>query len=212
MWFDPPKHQPDWSAGVRTLRKADKVLSAVISDVGPCTLQRRRDYFVVLCKSIFSQQISVAVATVLFGRFRDQFPGRRPTPERVLTFLTTATPELIRACGVSRQKQAYLIDLAEHFVSGTLPTPRFNRMTDDEIVAALGDVNGIGRWTAEMFLIFVLNRPDVFPVDDLGLKKAVQRAFELPTVPTARQLQPYGDRWKPFRSLATWYLWRMPLR
>ncbi len=196
--------------GQKYLAKVDPVLGQIIKQVGPCTLQRRRDYFVVLCKSIFSQQISTTVAAVLFGRFRDQFPGRRPTPARTIELLTKGTPELIRACGISRQKQAYLLDLAEHFATGKLPTARFSRMGDEEIIEALDDVKGIGRWTAEMFLIFVLNRPDVFPVDDLGLRKGVQRAFGLPVMPTIKELGLCGERWRPYRSLATWYLWRMP--
>jgi DNA-3-methyladenine glycosylase II len=209
MWFITPKDQPDWSVGQRYLSKADPVLAKIIKAVGPCNLQRRRDYFVVLCKSIFSQQISTTVAAVLFGRFRDQFPGRRPTPARVIALFTSNDSETIRACCASRQKQAYLLDLARHFESGKLPTARFSRMDDEAIIEALDDVKGIGRWTAEMFLIFVLNRPDVFPVDDLGLRKGVQRAFGLPQIPTTKQLGEYGERWRPYRSLATWYLWRM---
>lgn len=197
-----------WHAGHRHLRKADPGLRDIIKAVGPCTLKPRRDYFVVLCKSIFSQQISTKVAAVLFGRFCDQFPCRRPTPARVIKLLTTADPETIRACGLSRQKQAYILDLAEHFATGKLPTVRFSRMDDEAIIEALDDVKGIGRWTAEMFLIFVLNRPDVFPVDDLGLRKGVQRLHGLPSMPTTKQLAPYGERWRPYRSLATWYLWR----
>jgi DNA-3-methyladenine glycosylase II len=210
MWFKDPKHQPDWSIGQRYLSRADPVLKKIIKTVGPCTLERRRDYFVVLCMSIFSQQISTTAAAVLFGRFRNQFPGRRPTPRRTIEFLTKADPDRIRACGISRQKQAYLFDLAEHFITGKLPTARFSRMSDEQIIESLDNVKGIGRWTAEMFLIVVLNRPDVFPVDDLGLQKSVQRAYNLPATPTKKQLAPYGDRWTPYRSLATWYMWRMP--
>ena len=215
MWFSDPPRQPDWGAATAALAAADPTMAAVVdavtAAVGPCTLHRRRDYFVVLCKAIFSQQISVAGATTLFGRFRDQFPHRRPTPQRTIDFLTTADPDLIKSCGLSRQKAAYVLDLARHFRDGTLPTAQFGSMGDEEIIAALTGIRGIGRWTAEMFLIFVLNRPDVLPVDDLGLRKGYQRAYGVPTLPTLAELRVAGERWRPYRSIATWYLWRLPL-
>jgi DNA-3-methyladenine glycosylase II len=210
MWFTDPVRQPDWSPAVDHLRRADSVLARVIDAVGPCTLHPRRDHFVVLCKAIFSQQISVAGAATLFGRFRDRFPQRRPTPDRVIAFLTDGDPAVIRFCGLSRQKQAYVLDLARHFRERTLPTARFGRMDDEQIIESLTAIRGIGRWTAEMFLIFVLNRPDVLPVDDLGLRKGVQRAFGLPALPTMGQLRDAAEIWKPYRSVATWYLWRLP--
>ena len=209
MWFTDRPDRPDWSAAERHLRAADPVLAAVIDRVGPCTLHPRRDHFVVLCQAIFSQQLSVAGATTLFNRFRLHFPQRRPTPERVVTFLTTADPALIRACGLSRQKQAYVLDLAERFRDRALPT-RFGQLDDEAVIAALTGVKGIGRWTAEMFLIFVLNRPDVLPVDDLGLRKGTQRAFGDDTLPSLGQMRTLGERWKPYRSIATWYLWKLP--
>lgn len=210
MWFTEPARRPDWTAAVEHLRQADPVLAGVIAAVGPCTLQRRRDYFVVLAKAIFSQQISVAGATTLFGRFRDQFPQRRPTPARAIEFLTTGDPALIRSCGLSRQKQAYVIDLALRFRDGSLPTARFSQMHDEAVIESLTAVKGIGRWTAEMFLIFVLSRPDVLPVDDLGFRKGAQRAYGLSELPDVGRLRQLGDRWRPYRSIATWYLWRMP--
>ena len=161
-----------------------------------------------LCHSIFAQQISTAVARVLFARFCNQFPRKRPTPARVIELLKSGDEDRIRKSGISRQKRSYLLDLAEHFDEGKLKTSRFAKMSDEELIAALDDVRGIGRWTAEMFLIFVLNRPDVFPVDDLGLRKGAQRAFGLKKLPTARQLHKLAEPWKPHRSLATWYLWR----
>jgi len=212
MWFTDSPRRPDWSAALEHLRRADPVLGRAIDAVGPCTLHPRRDHFVVLCKAIFSQQISVAGAATLFGRFRDQFPQRRPTPGRVITFLTDGDPAVIRFCGLSRQKQAYVLDLARHFRDRTLPTTRFGRMDDEQIIESLTAIRGIGRWTAEMFLIFVLNRPDVLPVDDLGLRKGVQRAFGLPALPTVGQLRDGARAWQPYRSVATWYLWRLPVQ
>ena len=210
MWFTDPARRPDWSPALGHLRRVDPVMARVIDAVGPCTLHPRRDYFVVLCKSIFSQQISVAGAATLFGRFRDQFPQRRPTPERVVEFLTTGDANLVKFCGLSRQKQAYVLDLARHFLDRRLPTARFARMGDEQIIESLTAVRGIGRWTAEMFLIFVLNRPDLLPIDDLGLRKGMQRAYALAALPTGPEMVRIGEAWRPFRSVATWYLWRLP--
>lgn len=207
MWFDDPLICPQWNAAARRLAKADPKLGRLIAQVGPCTLQRRRDYFVILAKAIFSQQISTKVAAVLFARFRKHFPARRPTPRRVVDLLSK-NPQAARSCGLSRQKEAYLLDLARHFVAGEIPTRRFARMEDEQIIQSLIRVKGVGRWTAEMFLIFVLNRPDVLPVDDLGLRKGIQNLLKLKELPKPKQCLEIGQRWYPSRSLATWYLWR----
>lgn len=210
MWFDATVTGPGWGEAERFLAAVDPTMARLVAAVGPCTLRRRRDYFVVLCQSIFSQQISVAGAALLFGRFRNHFPNRRPTPARTVDFVTTVDPAILRGCGLSRQKQAYVLDLARHFDTGKLPTARFGRMDDEQVVESLTAVKGIGRWTAEMFLIFVLNRPDVWPVDDLGLRKGVQRVFGMEVLPSVRDLRGMGDRWRPWRSIATWYFWRVP--
>jgi DNA-3-methyladenine glycosylase II len=209
MWFESDKPQPDWEPGMKHLSKVDPVLRDIIKKVGPCTLHRRRDYFVVLCQSIFSQQISVTVAATLFKRFRNQFPQQRPTPVRVIEVLTKMQVQGVTGYGLSRKKMDYVLDLARHFQSGKLRTARIRQMTDEQIVEALTEVHGIGRWTAEMFLIFVLNRPDVYPVDDLGLRKGVQKAFGLAELPNVKKLHELAENWKPHRSLATWYLWRL---
>lgn len=207
MWFDAPKVRCDWTEGARHLARADPVLRTVIGRVGPCTLAPRRDYFVALCKAIYAQQISTKVAAVLFTRFRQQFPNRRPTPQRVLRLLN-GDPSALRACGLSRQKAVYLRDLAQHFVDNRIPTRKLSRMSDDQVIEALVNVKGIGRWTAEMFLIFVLNRPDLLPVDDLGLREGVREIYGLKTRPTAGELTAIAEPWRPFRSIATWYVWR----
>jgi DNA-3-methyladenine glycosylase II len=178
----------------------------IIAKVGPCTLAPRRDYFIVLCKSIFTQQISTKIAAILFGRFCELFPRKKPTPARVIDVLRH--DHHAKHCGLSRQKRAYLLDLAKHFDSGEIPTRRLARMSDEEVIESLTRVKGVGRWTAEMFLIFVLNRPDVWPVDDLGLREAARAAFNLPARPTAKELTALGERFRPYRTLATWYLWR----
>jgi len=181
-------------------------MARAIELAGPCTLAPRKDYFVVLCKAIFTQQISTKVAAVLFGRFRDLFPNRRPTPLRVLEVIDD--DPLMRRCGLSRQKQAYVKDLAAHFASGEIPTRRLAGMSDEDVIQSLIRVKGIGRWTGEMFLIFTLNRPDVLPVDDLGLRKGAQTIFGLKQTPDAKKLTKLAEPWRPYRSIGTWYAWR----
>src|SRR6478736_2422460 len=158
MWFDQSRTNRNWAAGRRHLARVDPVMRKIIARVGPCALAPRRDYFVVLCKSIFTQQISTKIAAILFKRFSEQFPRKRPTPQLVVKFLDPKKGDeaLIRRCGISRQKRLYLLDLAKHFVRGEIPTKRFGQMSDDEIIESLTRVHGIGRWTGEMFLIFVL--------------------------------------------------------
>src|SRR5687767_15152292 len=202
MWFKIPKVKKDWSTAQRHLSRQDPVMKAIIKSVGPCTLAPRRDYFVKLCQSIFTQQISTAVATVLFGRFRDQFPGRRPTPTAVLKFLKL-DEQVIRSVGLSRQKRSYLEDLATKWIDGHIPSHRFSSMDDEAIVQSLTQVKGIGRWTVEMFLIFCLNRPDVFPVDDLGVRKSAQQAYGLKELPGKKDLIDLGEKWRPWRAIAT---------
>jgi DNA-3-methyladenine glycosylase II len=199
-----------WEKAVQYLAKVDPVMRQLIKATGPCTVRPRRDYFVVLCNAIFSQQISTKVAAVLFGRFRNKFPNRRPTPKKVVEFLTAANEQQIRACGLSRQKQSYVLDLAKHFADGKIPTRRFRNMSDEEIIESLTAVRGIGRWTVEMFLIFVLNRTDVLPVDDFGLRGGFQRAYGLRKHPTPVQMRRRAESWRPYRSVGTWYLWRQP--
>ena len=186
------------------LTAADTVLRTIIGHVGPCTLTSRRQYFVTLCDSIISQQLSTAVAEVIFDRFISLYPGRRPTPETVkLTSLAR-----LRTVGLSAQKAAYLKDLAAGFQDGRIQPSRLVRQSNDEIVAALVSVHGIGRWTAEMFLIFALNRLDVLPVDDLGIRKAIQRWYGFKALPAARTIRRIGRPWHPYETIASWYLWR----
>jgi DNA-3-methyladenine glycosylase II len=207
MWFDQTREISRWDEGIRHLVASDRIMKKIIAQVGPCTLDARRDYFVILCKSIFNQQISTKVASVLFARFVTLFPRKRPTPKLVLQ-LIAGDAEVFRAYGLSRQKHVYIADLARHFHEGLIPTSRLARMTDDEIVEVLTAVKGVGRWTAEMFLMFTMNRPDVWPVDDLGIQMAVMNAYGMKTRPTAKALRDFGHEWRPWRTLASWYLWR----
>jgi DNA-3-methyladenine glycosylase II len=205
-WFDETLNGDPWFSAQKHLAEVGPPMLELIQRVGACTLRPRRDYFVVLAKAIFSQQISTKVADVLFGRFRDQFPGRRPTPEKTIALFRD--PAAARLCGLSRQKEAYILDLARHFANGSIPTRKLSSMSDEDVIEALTCVKGIGQWTAEMFLIFTLNRGDVLPVDDLGLRAAAKRVYNLRTLPDAKRLRKLAEPWAPYRSIATWYLWR----
>jgi DNA-3-methyladenine glycosylase II len=205
MSIEKPVRKSDWSAARRFLSR-DLAMKKLMKRVGPCTLEPRRDYFSVLCKSIFTQQISTKIAAILFGRFCELFPRNKPTPEKVIEVL--CHDHHAKHCGLSRQKRAYLTDLAKHFADGRIPVRRLSRMSDDEIIESLTAVKGVGKWTAEMFLIFVLNRPDVWPVDDLGVREGLKVALNLKERPTPKESIALGGRWRPHRTLATWYLWR----
>lgn len=198
------RHASMHGPAVRALRRRDEVLRVIIRRVGPCRLEPERGHFITLCKSIISQQVSVHAARTVFLRFRALFKPQRPTPERV----RAASDEDLRAVGLSRQKMAYLRDLANRFADGTLVSRRLSRMDDESVIAALTIVKGIGEWTAHMFLIFVLNRPDVWPVGDLGVRRAVGKHFGPLAQSTTEQLVDLAEPWRPYRTVAAWYLWR----
>ena len=195
---------PGWSEAEAHLSRVDPVLGEIIQRVGGCTLSPRKGYFAVLCNSIISQQISTAAARTVWKRYCGLFANRRPTPGALLK----TSDEALRGAGLSRQKVGYLRSLAEHFASGAVPLRKLARMSDEEVVQALIPIKGIGRWTAEMFLIFVLNRADLLPVDDLGLCNQAKRAYGLKKHPDAKTMQKLAKKWQPYRSIATWYLWR----
>jgi DNA-3-methyladenine glycosylase II len=192
----------DFSQAELHLSQADSVLSTLISRHGPCAIRPQREYFVALTEAILSQQLSVKAAATIFGRFKEKLRGRI-APEKILRL----TAPQFRAAGISRQKTAYLRDLAAKWQNGAIAPRRFVKMSDEEVIAALTQVKGIGRWTAEMFLIFSLLRLDVLPVDDLGFRKAVQAAYKLRKLPEAKRLTEIAACWRPYRSIATWYLW-----
>jgi DNA-3-methyladenine glycosylase II len=202
-----------YSAAVRHLKRADPVMRRIIEEVGPCRLGERRhgNRFRALLEAIIYQQLAIQAAATIAGRFRALYnpqgsnPGDRfPRPEEIL-----ATPtRRLRAVGLSRQKIAYIRDIAGRTASGALPLARLGRMEDDAVMECLTAVKGIGRWTAEMFLMFSLGHPDVLPVDDLGLQHAVRIAYGLRKLPSEEKLRRIGEPWRPYRSVATWYLWR----
>lgn len=185
--------------------RCDPTLRDVIKRVGPCKLHAAapRDPFETLCRTIASQQLSIKAADTIYGRFCGLFPNRQPTPALVMTL----DDDRIRACGFSRAKTAFIKDLAAHVTDGRLDLKRLRRHPDDEVLRQLVAVKGIGRWTAEVFLMFRLGRPDVLPADDLGLMNAVHRAYKMRKRPTATGLRKMGERWAPYRSIAAWYLW-----
>jgi len=185
-------------------KQRDPKIANVIQSIGPFRLKRNRNYFVVLCRSIVSQQISTSAAETIYSRFQKLFDGHAPTPERVAGVKDAP----LRAAGLSRQKAAYIKDLSCRFLDGTIRPRQLSYLDNEEVVDRLTLVYGIGRWTAEMFLIFSLNRLDVLPVDDLGLRVAVQNIYRMKARPNAKRLRAIGKKWSPFETIATWYAWR----
>jgi DNA-3-methyladenine glycosylase II len=191
----------------RLLMRRDPALGAVIARCGPCGLagDPGSDPFCAVIEAIVSQQLSTRAAATIFGRVRGLFPpDDRPTPHGVLKLRDAA----LREAGLSRQKISYLRDLSRKVLDGSLELDRLTDMSDEDVVAAMTRVKGIGRWSAEMMLIFWLQRPDVLPVGDLGIVKAIQRVYRLRKAPEPKRILDIGERWRPYRSVASWYLWR----
>lgn len=189
---------------VQHLKSRDRRLAAVIEQVGDLRLTPQRcTPFESLARAIVYQQLSGKAAATIFGRLAARCEGE-VAPERLAALPDAA----LRACGISSQKLGYLRDLTARTRAGALPLEGLRALEDEEIVAALTEVKGIGRWSAEMFLIFYLNRPDVLPVGDLGIRKAAQRLYRLRAFPEPERLLRLGEPWRPFRTVASWYLWR----
>jgi DNA-3-methyladenine glycosylase II len=192
------------------LRAADPVLARLIDAVGPLGDSRsgrpdRNDHYGALVRSIASQQLSVLAARAIYGRLTERFDGRAPTPQEILD----DDPEELRAAaGFSRAKVGYLRSLAEHVLSGELELERLDELSDADVTAELVAVKGIGVWTAHMFLMFQLERPDVLPVGDLGIRRAIERAYGLDDLPDAPTMERIAEPWRPHRTLACRYLWR----
>ncbi|MCU0657376.1 MAG: DNA-3-methyladenine glycosylase 2 family protein [Polyangiaceae bacterium] len=190
---------------VSRLRLADPALGRWIERIGPCTLVPGQDEgpLDALVRALLSQQISGKAAATIQRRFRLLFAADRfPEAARILAL----DPAQLRACGVSEQKAGYLRSLCERVASGALALDRLGEQDDEEIVGELTPVKGFGRWTAQMFLIFHLGRLDVWPCDDLGVRKGLARVHGV--MPTPAQMGPLGERYRPYRSVAAWYLWR----
>lgn len=187
------------------LRAADSVIGGLIDRIGPFDPSHEPELWWSLVDAICNQQLSIKAASTILGRIERLAPdGRRPTPQE----LRDAPDETLRACGLSRPKVTYVKDLASKWLDGTLEPERFADFSDEEVVEHLVRVKGIGRWTAEMVLMFTLGRLDVWPVDDLGISLAVQDVYGLAERPGRKELERLGETLRPWRSVASFYLWR----
>ncbi len=184
------------------LRAVDPALAPLIDQIGPFALQRQPHGFPTLAYAIISQQISLAAARAIRDRLEAALGAIEP-----LTVLSVDDATL-RSAGLSAQKTAYLRDLAEQIASGRLDLNRLPELNDEDVITRLTAIKGIGRWTAEIYLIFALGRLDVLPADDLGLRDGARLWYNLPHLPTPRALRAFGERWRPYRSVASWYLWQ----
>jgi DNA-3-methyladenine glycosylase II len=187
------------------LRTNDPVMASIIEQIGRCGLVRskREDPFIAIVEAIIWQQLSGKAARTIYERFLKIFAGGRPTPAAILA----TSDEAMRAAGLSRGKIAYLRDLSAKVLDGTVHLESLETMANDDVVAAMTKVKGIGRWSAEMFLMFRLQRADVLPVGDLGIVKAIQRHYRLRKTPTPERMLKIAESWRPYRSVASWYLW-----
>jgi DNA-3-methyladenine glycosylase II len=197
-------------AGHRHLVEADPVMAALIDRFGKLSLETRRrsrrlplDAYGTLLRSVVGQQLSAKAAATIYARVVDLFEGAAPAPERLLEI----DPERLREAGLSGRKVEYVRDLAAHVISGELELDRLGELSDDEVIAEITAVRGFGVWSAHMFLIFFLERPDVLPTGDLGIRNAVRIEYELDEVPKPAELERIAEPWRPHRSLACIYLW-----
>jgi DNA-3-methyladenine glycosylase II len=187
------------------LRTTDPVMATIIEQVGRCGLGRskRNDAFIAIVEAIIWQQLSGKAARTIYERFLKLFPDGRPAPATILAM----PDERMRAAGLSRGKVAYLRDLSTKVADGTVHLESLERLTDAEVIETMTQVKGIGRWSAEMFLMFRLQRADVLPVGDLGIVKAMRRHYRLRKAPTPERMLKIAEQWRPYRSVASWYLW-----
>jgi DNA-3-methyladenine glycosylase II len=188
---------------IQHLRRSDPVLAEIIGRVGDYAIRFRDPDFETLVKSIVFQQLSGRVATVIFGRLTAA-AGLPLTPERILKL----RPSRMRALGLSTQKTAYIRDLARHTRDKRLIFEELPALSDEAVIERVTQVKGIGVWTAHMFLIFALRRHDVLPTGDLGIRNAIRRAYDLAELPTPAEMEQMAQRWRPYCSVASWYLWR----
>jgi DNA-3-methyladenine glycosylase II len=194
----------DIRKGLRFLCRNDPTLAAVVRKVGPFTLTPGFGRYEILVRSILSQQISVAAARTIRCRLQALLPSGKLTAKGI----NALTDDKLRSVGVSQQKQGYLRHLTSCTLDGTINFRRIANASDDNAIAELVQVKGIGRWTAQMFLMFSLGRIDIFAPDDLGLRNAIQKLYKFPDKPTRAQLEIHAERWRPYRTIASWYLWR----
>ena len=187
--------------------RRDPILADIIKRHGACELGAARDrfdHFAMLVRAIVFQQLSTKAATTIHNRLLELMADGQPSPAA----LASLTDEQFRSVGISRQKAGYLRDLSDKVAAGVVPLAAVDALDDEAVITALTQIKGIGRWTAEMFLIFRLQRPDVLPLGDLGIVNAIQKAYRLRKKPTPERMRKIGDAWRPYRSVASWYLWR----
>ena len=196
-------HRP----AIEHLRRTDPALAKIIDEIGPCEMKPHTigTHFDALVRAIVYQQLSGKAAATIHGRFQGLYGNRPPTPQEVLE----TDEERLRSVGLSRQKIASIRDLSSKVASGDVAIDALDAMPDDDIIESLVRVRGIGRWSAQMFLMFRLGRPNVLPDLDLGVQKGMQHAYRLPGLPTPKDVLRIGERWAPFASVASWYMWRM---
>ena len=189
------------------LRGVDPVMGDVIDRVGKCTLAPRTEWthFDALLRSIVYQQLSGKAAATIHGRVISLIGDGEGTASRIVE----TSHDAFRSAGLSNAKARYVRNLAEHVLDGSLPVESLHELTDEEIIAALTQVKGIGKWSAQMFLMFRLGRPDVLPDGDLGVQKGIQKAYRLRKLPTPAQVLRRGEKWAPYRTVASWYMWRI---
>jgi DNA-3-methyladenine glycosylase II len=188
---------------VNHLKKSDAVLASIISRVGKCQVAYREPTFEMLARAIVFQQLSTKAARTIYGRL-EEAAGGKLTPEAIQNL---SVGEMRRA-GLSRQKLGYIRDLAEHAISGKVDFAKLPSMSDEEVIESLTDIKGVGVWTAHMFLLFSLRRPNVLPIGDLGVRMAIQKAYKKRKMPTPKQVEQIAKSWHPYCSYAAWYLWR----
>jgi len=198
----------DFTKAIEHLSRSDKVLRGLIRKVGPCLLESKnhRSPFEALLQSIVYQQLNGTAAATILGRVKALYPGRRfPRPKDILA----TTDKRLRGAGLSRAKVAAIKDLAANTISGIVPSSKAIRsLSDEAIVERLTAVRGIGPWTVQMLLIFHLGRPDIWPVGDYGVRKGFARIYTRPDLPSPKELMGHGEKWRPYRTVAAWYLWR----
>src|SRR5215472_2656978 len=185
------------------LKKSDAILASIIARVGPCQMTYREPTFEMLARAIVFQQLSGKAARTIYGRL-EEAAGGQLTPQAIQNL---SVGEMRRA-GLSRQKLGYIRDLAEHAVSGKVDFARLPDMSDEEVIAALTDIKGVGVWTAHMFLIFSLRRPNILPTGDLGVRMAIKKHYKKRKLPKPKDMEKIARAWEPYRSIACWYMWR----
>jgi DNA-3-methyladenine glycosylase II len=196
----------DLTAALKHLRRVEGPMAALIGRHGRPDFRRTRDSFASLGRAIIYQQLSGKAAETIYRRFLALYsPARFPRPAQLLA----TTQERLRSVGVSRAKASYLLDLAQKYADGTIEPRRFTQLDNQALGAMLTQVKGIGPWSVDMFLMFDLQRPDILPVGDLGVRKGMQRYFALSDLPAPKQMTELAAPWQPFRSVAAWYMWRV---